>query len=152
MNRFTNYVQPAPANTFLHKVQKGLFKYLWTNKPDRINNIMYGGREYEGVSMPNLDIQKKSLKIAWVQTSLDKPQNNWAQITMFPPGGALILHANISSKDNKLSLHNKFWAEVIMAWTDLSYKCTVAVQWGLWSAFMVQYPYQNIKDLVYKME
>ncbi len=56
----------------------------------------------------------------------------WAEIAMstFPSGGELILHGNISNKDiiiNKLVTHNKFRAEVVMAWTDLTYKSTVNV-------------------------
>ncbi len=34
--------------------------------------------EYGGVSMPNVDIQNESVKIAWVKRLLARPQNNWA--------------------------------------------------------------------------
>ncbi len=119
-------VLPTPPKALFGKIEKLLFKYMWSNKPDKIKQkVMYSSREDGGVTMLNIVIQDKSLKIGWVNRLHNHPQSTWAQLAFrfLPPGGIAISQGNISYKDiltSNLRSTNRFWKDVLLAWAKLS--------------------------------
>ena len=50
-------VLPTPPRDFLVKVEKLLFQFLWSNKPDKVKrNVLFGKKEEGGMNMPNIHL------------------------------------------------------------------------------------------------
>ncbi len=120
-------VLPAPPKEFFLAVEKMLFKFLWSKKPDKVKrNVLFGNRNDGGINMPNLTVQNKSLKAAWVHRIIQNSESSWATLAFkqLPPGDTAIFYGNISCKDilkQKLTRKDTFWGEVLLAWAELNY-------------------------------
>jgi hypothetical protein len=72
-------VLPSPCSNFLKSTQRLIFQYVWSKKPDKIcRRVLYGPREYGGVSVPNIECQNESLKVAWIHHLLSDSQAGWS--------------------------------------------------------------------------
>ncbi len=113
-------VLPAPPKDFFQVLEKLLFKFLWSNKPDKIKrDVMFAKREEGGLNMPNLMCQNKSLKVTWVKRLWQDMNSSWAclAVKQLPPGGTAIFSGNMTCKDiekNKLAKKGTFWGEVLI--------------------------------------
>ena len=121
-------VLPSPPPSFLKRVQKTLFKYLWNNKPDKIKRtVIHNIREDGGLAMPNIELQNAAIKITWIQRLLNNPECGWTACAQnsFPKRDFNILKGNMSPRDlqqNNLLPSSQFWEEVTKLWATYSYK------------------------------
>ena len=126
-------VLPSPPRSFLDKIQKILYQYLWNNKPDKIKRaVIQNSRENGGLAMPDIRHQNTALKVTWIQRILQNPNSAWSSCALatFPKEGLLILKGNISSQDlqqHQLLPTNNFWNEVVTKWADYCYKEAKAI-------------------------
>ena len=110
---------PNPNPQLLSKIEDLCYKFLWSNKPDKINrNIVTLDIQSGGLNMVNLKLFIKSLKTTWFRKLLrqtDAPWNmlfqasfgkNFQKCSGFGPEYILELKKNIT---------NKFWNDVFEA-------------------------------------
>ena len=121
-------VLPSPDNKFMKRIEKLLFNFLWSNKPDKIKrSTMYCSKDDGGINMPSIECQDKSLKVAWIQRIFQSRDENWCK-TMFrhlPPGDLMIFKANLHPCDivpNTLAPKSNFWKSVLHSWSEIHYK------------------------------
>ena len=121
-------VLPTPNKAFFKKVEKTLFQYLWSNKPDKIKrNLLYNKKDNGGIDMPSIEAQNQSLKISWVHKLIKQPNSSWAKLAIkqIPPGGTIVFTGNITSNyltTLTLMVKSRFWNDVLLAWCKLSYE------------------------------
>ena len=59
---------PNPGNEFISELNDLLHKFIWSNKPDKINRKTVALRNcLGGLNMINLELFQRSLKTNWLQ-------------------------------------------------------------------------------------
>ncbi len=120
-------VLPSPDKKIFQQIEKTFFKFLWSNKPDKIKrSVLYNNRDDRGINMPDIESQNKSLKIAWIKRLFQSKDNTWCRFLFqcLPPGDLIIFKANLHQKDivaNSLTPKSDFWKSVLTAWTEIHY-------------------------------
>ena len=120
-------VLPNPNDVFLKNLDTIVYKFIWSNKPDKVSRKTVIAGYYDGgLNMMHIPSMIKGLKIAWVKRLLDdKNKGNWKcfykkELAAF--GGNLIWYCNLNPSDNSLkNIKNKFIYEVITAWFHVVY-------------------------------
>nr|XP_054755365.1 uncharacterized protein LOC129261325 [Lytechinus pictus] len=112
-------------NIFFDSLQSKLFRFIWSNKKDRIKRkILYNDIGDGGLKMIHTETFCQALKIAWVKRILDKEnEGNWKMlfyINMNKIGGDYILQCNFTGKDLDKRLNN-FWKDVLTSWSHYRY-------------------------------
>ena len=74
-------------NNYASVIQSSLFQYLWKNKPEKIKRqVLYQDYCDGGLRVTNVEINLKSLRLAWIQRLLkndDEEENSWSTIPNF---------------------------------------------------------------------
>ena len=118
-------VLPNPPDHFIKEVNHVLYKFIWSNKPDKIKrdtlSLSYSDG---GLNMVNLNYFKHALKISWVKRYLTGPPKAWKILfnnALKKFGGDLIFRCNFSINDIA-SIKNDFVKDICIAWSDLTYR------------------------------
>ena len=130
---------PNPPGDFLKILERKMYKFLWSNGPDRISrkniikNIHAGG-----LRMVNVSVFITSLKVTWLRRLIIFSDNdNWSILSrinlnkLFSLGDA---YSNTVIKD----IRNPFWKNVLESWiqyirsvkTDSLVKIMYSPLWG----------------------
>ena len=58
---------PTPSLNFMNRVKDKMYKFIWNNKRDKIKRTIMN-QEYKlgGCKMIDINVQNKSLKLAWI--------------------------------------------------------------------------------------
>ena len=58
---------PTPILNFMNRVKDKMYKFIWNNKRDKIKRTIMN-QEYKlgGCKMIDINVQNKSLKLAWI--------------------------------------------------------------------------------------
>jgi hypothetical protein len=124
-------VLPAPTLEFIKQLERILFQFLWNTKTERIKRTtLYRTLAEGGISMPHLPTFNYALKLAWLRR-LHDPNNkgSWKNLLLNKlPMGSETWACNLKFNDvASLSKYitNKFWREVLEAWSIYNYDDTV---------------------------
>ena len=110
-----------PPKKFFDELQSKLFRFIWSNKKDRIKrrlSVLYNELADGGLNMIHVESFCRALKIAWVKRVLDKEnKGNWK--TMFclntkEIGGEYIFMCNFKANDMNIKINN-FWRDVLFS-------------------------------------
>ena len=122
-------VLPNPPDSFLKKIEKLFFKFIWNGKQDKINrDTMYNKVDEGGLNMTNIYDYKDAIKISWVKRFVD-PNNEGKWKILFDNeikkiGGDWIWQcepANVCDLNvNKIS--NSFLKDILKGWLKLRKK------------------------------
>ena len=95
-------VLPSPPIEYLKRIDKMLFSFLWNNKPHKIcRYIITQSKEQAGLSMTDIYLKNRALKIAWINrrlTDIDGSIYPWLQKYCKVPIEYL-LECNLSPQD-----------------------------------------------------
>ena len=118
-------VLPKPDDDFLKDLETVLYKFIWSNKPDKVSRkTLVGNYENGGLKMVHIPSMIKGLKIAWVKRLLNmNNRGNWKYFyehELDKLGGNLLWHCNINPADNCLKvIKNNFISEVVTSWFNI---------------------------------
>ena len=108
---------PNPPGEFLKLLERKLYKFLWSNGPDRIcrrnivKNIHAGG-----LRMVNVNAFITSLKVTWLRRLIIFSDNdNWSSLSRINLNEILSL-GDVYSKTVIKDLRNPFWKNVLESW------------------------------------
>ena len=78
---------PNPPGKFLKDLNKLLFKFLWSGKPDKlIRTVAYLSVQDGGLGMIDVFEFVNSLKLRWIRNLFDKTYvSKWKTLLMFTP-------------------------------------------------------------------
>ena len=99
-------VLPNPSKQIIQNITTQMFKFLWSNKPDKIKrDIIVLDYTLGGIRMTNLNYFINALKGCWIKRLIDKNNNGHWKIfyksILEKKGGALVFQCNVSESDVK---------------------------------------------------
>ena len=115
-------VLPKPKDDFLKELDTVLYKFIWSNKPDKVSRkTIVGDYQDGGLKMMHIPSMIKGLKVAWVKRLLDtNNKGNWKcfyERVLNALGGNLIWYCNVNPCDSCLKvIKNNFINEVVTTW------------------------------------
>jgi len=108
---------------FIEEVNKLVSDFVWNKKPPKIKkSTMIGDKSVGGMSLPDLPIIEKALKIMWVKRLLqnsDKGEEMWKiipELKLKRVGGPLIFRCNYEKRKLNLEPLADFYDKVIEYW------------------------------------
>ena len=114
---------PNPKMEQLKNLSTILYKFIWENKPDKINRKQLSrGYLQEGLKMMDLICFIKGLTISWIRRLFKSSSVPWVQLVPLFIGSV----NNILFFGYKWSLlaaektENHFWKDVLLAWSNLT--------------------------------
>ena len=127
-------VLPSPPIEYLKRIDKILFSFLWNNKPHKIcKDIITQSKEQAGLSMTDIYLKNRALKIAWISRLLTDIDGNiypllqkYCKVPI-----KYLLECNLSPQDVNhcwLKKPSEFWADVIYQWCHYNYTSTLEVK------------------------
>ena len=118
---------PNPDQCTIQKLQQLFFKFIWDNKPDKINRTRICSDYIQGgLRMFDLDSFISSLKCTWIRRLLKQESSPWYELCIY----------NIQSYDKCFNMNslwhkkvatettNMFWKDTLMAWSRVLEKLT----------------------------
>ena len=113
---------PNPDQKYLKKIEQILFRFLWSNKPDRIKRPkLVQGNDFDGLGMIELNSFLNNLKLSWIKR-LMSTTTLWATIAKqegLDPVN-LLLYGVTKLKQIKANIKNAFWCDVIQSLISLN--------------------------------
>ena len=119
LSKFTHLflALPNPPGEFQKLLERKLFKFLWSNGPDRISrknivkNIQAGG-----LRMVNVSVFITSLKVTWIRRLLIFPDSdNWSTLSRINFNKITSMGDAYSGEVIK-DLRNPFWKNILESW------------------------------------
>ena len=119
LSKFTHLflALPNPSGEFQKLLERKLFKFLWTNGPDRISrknivkNIQAGG-----LRMVNISVFITSLKVTWIRRLLIfADSDNWSTLSRINFNKITSMGDAYSGEVIK-DLRNLFWKNILESW------------------------------------
>ena len=137
---------PNPTNTFWNDIETVLYKFIWSNGPDKIKRLtLIAPKQFGGLDMVHVKTKAQASKIVWVsrlfQGELDK---GWRKLVDYSLNqmSKYIFTCNLDKKDvkvlNSMSSFsiNKFWIEVLESWCEYNFfhpeKCNDILNQSIW--------------------
>ncbi len=126
-----NYVtSPLPVpNTFIKEVESSIFKFIWKNKPDKINRqVMCLPYDKGGLKMPNIEIYIQAQKIMWVKRLLKDGAGGWKnyfQWLLDDYDPCTFFNATLDPSD--VPFFPAFYYQLVQSWCYMQWrhKCTI---------------------------
>ena len=118
---------PNPPPSFIVEIQQLLFKFLWSNKNDKIKrSLLYNEYNEGGLKMLHLSSFNDAMKITWVKRYLDyQNESKWKiflKSSLKKFGGDHFFKWNICSKHMVFNENiDPFWKDVLTAWCHYKY-------------------------------
>ena len=113
---------PNPDQSYIKKIEHTLYRFLWSNKPDRIKRTkLIQSNEVDGLKMIDLVSFLNSLKLSW----LNRLINSTAQwVSVAKQEGLdpekLLVYGTVKLKRVERNTNNPFWRDVIKSLIHLS--------------------------------
>ena len=109
---------PKPKDETLKEIETIFYKYIWSNKPDRIaRKTLIQNIEFGGCRMIKLEIYIKSLKLTWIRRIIkNKDTVKWIQL--FADSSSVDLDLLLKTGDDYIlrkinHMTNSFWKETL---------------------------------------
>ena len=119
-------ILPIPEN-FIKMLTSTFFKFLWSNKPDKIKRgTLCSSYLTGGLKMIKLNEFIKSLKVCWIRRIVLNSDSQWISLFHEMYGSKNMFYLETMSLENiKNKMTNVFWIEVIKNWQLVSkkFKC-----------------------------
>lgn len=105
---------PNPPDPLILEIQKFVFKFIWTGKPDKVSRKTSTRCERKGgMNIPDVNIFMKSLKLAWIKKSLE--QHLWSDILL--SSNEDMQNLKIFGTNIRITPYtNDFWVDVIKSY------------------------------------
>ena len=112
---------PNPNNIWINQLNDILFKFLWSNKPDKINRkTITQEKSQGGLKMMNVDVFINSLKTSWLRRLVKgRDSTPWIklfQLTINPRLDKISTLGPEYVKSMKQKTNNKFWLNAFHSW------------------------------------
>ena len=114
---------PTPTNSSLKELNDIFFKFLWSNKPDKINrDVTILDHSMGGLKMTHLEYSLVALKARWINRLISKssPWTKLFQLTIFWDLRRLTDFGPDYSNALQMKTNNIFWLDVFAAWKKLT--------------------------------
>ena len=120
-------ILPDPPLSFFSELQRVLFKFVWSNKKDKIRrSLLYNEYKEGGLKMPLLLSFNRAMKVTWIKRYFD--EENKSKWKMFFAHSLRRMGVDIFFSGNLRSDHlmfNKyadpFWNDILTAWSHYKY-------------------------------
>lgn len=110
-------VLPDPPKPFFRELHSLFYKFIWSNKPDKIKrSVLLNQKCNGGLNMIDMELFSKSLKCKWVKLYLDESLGGWKvffDTALEHYGGKFLFDCNYKNIDVNIS--NEFIYEVCSA-------------------------------------
>jgi hypothetical protein len=133
-------VLPNPNPTLLKTIESYFYKFIWDNKPDKIERTQITQSYLKGgLQMISLLPYMQSLKITWIKRLIFSSETMW--LTLFNDSitysNSLCLHGPNFLKKFKVGYLNLFWKDVFISWNNILMKynpqnCKEYLDYPLW--------------------
>ena len=119
---------PSPSLCLMKELDTLIYRFLWNEKPDRINRKQITqGYLKGGLNMINIQNFVQSLKSTWIRRLLKDPEAIWAKLfetTIFQTNKLVLLGPQFCSY-YKQFVQNEFWKNVLDSWVSVSQLQTI---------------------------
>ena len=113
---------PNPPNDFFISLQNSIFKFVWSNKQDKIKRKTAHKQIKEGgLGIPEVKTLATALKLTWIR-KLQITNHKWKNVMLLMYPEIVILDKCGPEILQGVSKFNKFWNEVFNAYNALFYK------------------------------
>ena len=110
---------PNPGKAWLKELETMLYKFIWSNKPDKISRqVMTLEKKQGGLSMLDLILFIKALKTTWMRRFFQGGKSPWAALLNNSSGNNMPKILSLGPEYLqclKKKFKNKFWIEVFDA-------------------------------------
>ena len=118
-------VLPTPSPQIIKQIDAQLYTFLWSNKTERIKRqILKNEKQLGGISMPDIVLKDKGLKIHWVQRLyLSSYLSEFLYISTWIKN-ADIWKCNLETKDINVLFQktpNTFNRDLLLSWVQYTY-------------------------------
>ena len=125
-------VLPAPKE-FLSDIQKAFFRFIWDKGRDKIKrNIMYLPHDKGGLSVPNIELFSKTIKLVWIKKLMDiNDTSPWKMLILNKLnkyGGNYVWYCSVHKLQELTSALNPFWRSVFESWSIINKKEIITPQ------------------------
>ena len=145
-------VLPNPPDDFIKELNSIFFKFIWSNKPDKVKRtVLYNDKCNGGLCMIDLFTFAKSLKCKWVKLYLDNCDRPWKTLfdkSLSKYGGKFLFYCNFSKND--IHVGNTFISHICHAWADFNFRWPEAGTFGNQSILNNSYIKLNNKTIFIK--
>ena len=120
-------IVPNPPESFFKIIQQLLFKFLWSNKNDKIKRcLLYNDYNEGGLKMPHMLSFNNAMKITWVKRYFDvNNEGKWKvffKAALNDIGGDNFIKWNLSFTHLQFGENtDQFWKDVLIAWSHYRY-------------------------------
>ena len=119
-------VLPTPHSELLKEIDTKLYKFLWSNKTERISrSVLKNTLQRGGISMPDVSLKNTALKIAWVKRIALSHHLSELLYRSTRIKNIEIWKCNIHTQDvNALfcTKPSKICKDILLSWAQYSYK------------------------------
>ena len=113
---------PSPSPGFIKNLNDICYKFVWDNKPDKINRKQLCASKLEG-GLKMIDIESfiRGLKASWIRNLIIKASAPWAQLAKEIVGdiNKVILFGSSWGCQMAKQISNEFWKDVLSAWSSV---------------------------------
>ena len=114
---------PTPTISFLKELSDIFFKFVWSNKPDKINrDVTILDYSMGGLKMTHLEYSIVAIKARWINRLISKspPWTKLFQLTILRNLRRLTDFGPDYSNALQMKTNNIFWLDVFAAWKKLT--------------------------------
>ena len=128
-------VLPSLPQKLISQIEAELNKFIWNGKKPKISLKVLQGNKWEGgLKLVHLREKDRALKASWVKIIQDDEKlANMAYQALSPQLGPWIFDCNLNFQDiSHLQIKNKFWEDVLSAWSIYNYNKDVINDMIIW--------------------
>ena len=129
-------VLPNMPDSYIRKIEHLIIDFLWNGKKAKIAlKILQANKNIGGIRLVNLRKKEMSLKIAWIRIlEFDHKMSVLAYHFIQPIMESDIWYCNLNARDvlATISLKNKFWQHVVLAWSNVNFQLEPLIRQTLW--------------------
>ena len=117
---------PSPSVKLLNEINSMLYNFLWDGKPDKMKrSIAKLSFLQGGISMVDIRLFDKSLKLTWIRKLLTG-STKWKTLieTIYPELTGISKYGNQYVKNTAVKITNPFWKNVLTYFSEFSDKYT----------------------------
>ena len=106
---------PSPSSKYIKEIERILYCFLWSNKPDRIKRAKVVQKyEFDGLRMIDITLFLHTLKLSWIHR-LANSTSAWVKIARLEQLEPLkvLTYSTAKLKQIKANMRNIFWSQVM---------------------------------------
>ena len=114
-----------PDQTIIHRIDRIVYKFLWSGSEKIRRNIMMNSREEGGLYVPDFATICECAMIKWVYRYLHIDNCNWKQLVdhaLKCVGGALVFKCNLNKNEVVINkIKSSIWKKVVYSWCNMNF-------------------------------